>query len=47
MGVATRGLLDRYDAVNVKLGEDISPEEMEKLLDEQSALQDRIEAANA
>ena len=44
---ATRALLDRYDAVNVKLGEDISPEEMEKLLDEQSALQDRIEAANA
>jgi sulfate-transporting ATPase len=47
-GVAsTRALLDRYDAVNMKLGEDLSPEEMEKLLDEQSKLQDRIEAANA
>jgi ATP-binding cassette ChvD family protein len=44
---ATRALLDRYDAVNVRLGEDLSPEEMEKLLDEQSSLQDRIEAANA
>jgi ATP-binding cassette ChvD family protein len=40
-------LLDRYDAVNAKLGEDMSPEEMEKRLDEQSRLQDRIEAANA
>jgi ATP-binding cassette ChvD family protein len=47
-GVAsTRALLDRYDAVNMKLGEDISPEEMDKLLDEQAKLQDRIEAANA
>jgi sulfate-transporting ATPase len=47
-GVAsTRALLDRYDAVNMKLGEDVSPEEMDKLLDEQSKLQDRIEAANA
>jgi ATP-binding cassette ChvD family protein len=31
----------------MKLGEDISPEEMDKLLDEQAKLQDRIEAANA
>jgi energy-dependent translational throttle protein EttA len=44
---ATRALLDRYDAVNIKLGEDVSPEEMEQLLDEQSKLQDRIEAGNA
>jgi ATP-binding cassette ChvD family protein len=44
---ATRGLLDRYDAVNVKLGEDITPEEMDKLLEEQSRLQDRIDASNA
>ncbi len=47
-GVASiRSLLDRYDAVNIKLGEDLSPEEMEKVLDEQSRLQDQIEAANA
>jgi ATP-binding cassette ChvD family protein len=47
-GVAPiRALLDRYDAVNNKLGEDITPEQMDKLLDEQSKLQDRIEAADA
>jgi ATP-binding cassette ChvD family protein len=44
---ATRALLDRYDAVNIKLGEDTTPEEMDKLLDEQSRLQDRIDAGNA
>jgi sulfate-transporting ATPase len=47
-GVAdTRALLDRYDEVNNKLGEEMTPEDMEKLLDEQAKLQDRIEAANA
>ena len=47
-GVAeTRALLDRYDAINMKLGEEMSPEEMEKVLDEQSRLQDRIDATNA
>jgi sulfate-transporting ATPase len=47
-GVAeVRALLDRYDAVNMKLGEDLSPEEMEKVLDEQSRLQDRIDATGA
>ena len=44
---AIRSLLTRYDAVNEKLGEDMSPEEMEKVLDEQARLQDKIEAANA
>jgi sulfate-transporting ATPase len=44
---STRALLDRYDAVNMELGEDLSAGEMDKLLDEQSKLQDRIEAANA
>ena len=47
-GVASvRALLDRYDAVNLKLGEELSAEEMEKVLDEQSRLQDQIEASNA
>ncbi len=47
-GVAEiKAVLDRYDAVNAKLGEDLSPEEMEKVLDEQSKLQDRIDATNA
>jgi energy-dependent translational throttle protein EttA len=47
-GVAeTKALLVRYDDVNAKLGEDLSPEEMEKVLDEQSRIQDRIDASNA
>ena len=47
-GVAEiKTLLDKYDAANAKLGEDLSPEEMEKTLEEQSKLQDRIDATNA
>src|SRR6195256_5123997 len=47
-GVAeTKALLARYDEVNAKLGEDLSPDEMEKVLDEQSKIQDKIEASNA
>ena len=47
-GVAEiKALMDRYDAVNIKLGEDMTPEEMDKVLDEQSRLQDRIDATNA
>ena len=47
-GVAEiKAVLDKYDAINAKLGEDLSPEEMEKTLDEQSRLQDRIDATNA
>ena len=32
----TKALLTRYDEVNAKLGEDLSPDEMEKVLDEQA-----------
>jgi energy-dependent translational throttle protein EttA len=47
-GVAdTKALLERYDQVNARLGEDLSPAEMEKVLDEQSKIQDKIEASNA
>src|SRR5579862_8244089 len=47
-GVATtRALLTRFEEVSMKLGEDISPELMEKLLEEQGQLQDKIEAAGA
>src|SRR5437762_1698254 len=47
-GVAEiKALLARYDDVNAKLGEDLSPEEMEKVLDEQAKMQDRIDATNA
>jgi len=44
---ATKALLTRYDEVNEKLGQDLSPEEMEKVLDEQSRIQDKIDACNA
>jgi ATP-binding cassette ChvD family protein len=47
-GVAeTKALLEKYDAINMKLGEDMTPEEMDKVLEEQSRLQDRIDATNA
>jgi len=47
-GVAPiKALLARYDEVNAKLGEDLSPEQMNKVLEEQGRLQDRIDAANA
>jgi sulfate-transporting ATPase len=41
----TKKLLVRFDEVNMRLGEDITPDEMEKLLEEQAKLQDAIEAA--
>jgi energy-dependent translational throttle protein EttA len=44
---AIRALLTRYDEINEKLGDEMTPEEMEKLLDEQARLQDKIEASNA
>jgi len=47
-GVADiRALLTRYDEINAKFGEEMSPEEMDKVLEEQAKVQDRIEAANA
>ncbi len=42
-----KALLERYDALNMKLGEDLSPEEMDKVLEEQGKAQDRIDAVNA
>jgi ATP-binding cassette ChvD family protein len=47
-GVAEiKALLTRYDELNAKLGEDLSPEQMDKVIEEQAKVQDRIEAANA
>jgi len=43
----TRALLTRFDELSMRLGEEMSPEEMEKVLDEQGKLQDAIEAAGA
>jgi sulfate-transporting ATPase len=47
-GVAdTRALLQRFEEVSMKLGEDMPADKMDKLLEEQARLQDQIEAANA
>src|ERR687897_2535328 len=37
-----RALLDRYDAINARFGEELSPDEMDKVLEEQGRVQDRI-----
>ena len=39
-------LLQEYETVSNKFGEDISPEEMEKLIERQGQLQESIESAN-
>src|SRR5262245_21553314 len=47
-GVApTRALLTRFDEINAKFAEEMSPEEMEKVLEEQAKVQDAIDAAGA
>ncbi|HEY7447426.1 MAG TPA: energy-dependent translational throttle protein EttA [Vicinamibacterales bacterium] len=47
-GVASlRALLDEYDRVSTRLGEDLSADEMEKALETQGRIQDQIEAAGA
>jgi len=47
-GVAeTRALLTRFEEVSARLGEPLGDDAMEKLLEEQARLQDRIDAANA
>src|SRR5262245_59164570 len=43
----TRALLERFETVSTRLGEPLADDEMEKLLEEQSRLQDSIDAANA
>jgi energy-dependent translational throttle protein EttA len=43
----TRALLERFETVSAKLGEPLGDDEMEKLLEEQSRLQDQIDAVNA
>ena len=44
---ATRALLTRFDEINARFAEELSPEEMEKALEEQARVQDAIEAAGA
>ncbi len=43
----TTALLERFEAVNMALGEVTDPDEMQKLIDEQSVLQEKIDAADA
>ena len=42
----SRAILDRFNEISMKLGEDMSPEEMDKLLEQQATVQDQIDAAN-
>ena len=44
---APRALLAEYERVTERLGEDLSPDEMEAVLEQQGKLQDRIDAASA
>jgi energy-dependent translational throttle protein EttA len=47
-GVAPiRALLTRFDEINARFGEELSAEEMDKVLEEQAKVQDAIEAAGA
>ena len=42
-----RDLLTKFEELSMKLGEEMTPEQMESLLEEQGKLQDQIEAQNA
>ncbi len=42
----SHAILDRYNEINMRLCENLTPEEMEKLLEEQAAVQDKIDAGN-
>ena len=42
-----KGLLDRFEAVSARLGEDIGADEMDALIAEQGELQEKIDAADA
>jgi sulfate-transporting ATPase len=42
----SRAILQRYEDINMKFAEEMSPEAMEKLVEEQGQVQDQIDAAN-
>ncbi|REJ87554.1 MAG: energy-dependent translational throttle protein EttA [Planctomycetota bacterium] len=42
----SRAILQRYDELNLKLCEDLAPDEMERVLAEQAAVQDQIDTSN-
>ena len=43
----TVGLLKKFDEINARFAEELSPEEMEKVLAEQAKVQDRLDALDA
>jgi energy-dependent translational throttle protein EttA len=43
---STRNLLESFDTINARFAEEMSPEDMEKLLAEQARIQDAIDACN-
>ncbi len=43
----TRGLLSRFEEISARLGEPLESDEMEKLLEDQASLQDKIDAVGA
>jgi len=43
----TRALLTKFEELSMKLGEPLDDDEMQRVLDEQAALQDKIDAADA
>jgi ATP-binding cassette ChvD family protein len=44
---ATKALLDRFNAINERFGEELSDDEMNALMEEQAKLQDAIDSAGA
>lgn len=42
----SRAILETFNELSMKLGEEMTPEEMEKVLEEQAKVQDQIDAAN-
>jgi sulfate-transporting ATPase len=42
-----KALLDRFEGLSMKLGEDLPEDQMSKVIDEQGRVQDQIDAANA
>ena len=42
----SRAILDRFNELSMQLGENMSPDEMEKVLEQQATIQDKIDAAN-
>jgi ATP-binding cassette ChvD family protein len=44
--VESRRILDRFNELSMKLCEDLSPDDMEKVLDEQARVQDQIDLGN-